>query len=709
VLILLVKITVVLAAALVASRWASRASAVGCHALWTATFSLLLVLPVLSFVLPTLHISIPQLPASPHETLAGQSPSFATAPQSAPEPGLIDSTPRATMTSQGTEWRRLDLRSALLGLWAIGALVGLGSLGSSVVRAQLLARGASPIDEGDWQQAAETLAYRLGWSGRFHLLISGRVSVPMAGGILRARVYLPPAARTWPSDTRDVVLAHEIAHLAARDPLRQIVVKLAMALYWFHPLAWWAARQQAVAQEDACDEVVLSCGTRPSVYARVLLDLAHLLGRANEVAIALPIVSRSRLEDRLIKVLGQPRRRPRTAVIRWGTTVAALAAMPVAAAQIEPRARSLDFRPTLPTLERPSTARQVIEPMAAPALPAVDTPRSASAQATPTPSMPPSASIEGRVVTATGEGVREVHVRLLSTRALGGHEYLIPIHAGERMATFDGSYETTSSGTFVFPSVQPGTYFLVALPEPFSRDAWRYMFPPAEGPTGYEPAYFPSGNRSTDARPIEVRENGRIDNLIITLNTVQTGSVAIEAVPAGPGALVDNYSDLYFAPSGQIQPAMRMQRRGTSGTLLFEHVPVGEYVVSNDPLRRVTVRAGETTTVTIFSSQPTIRTKVSIEGSGLAPSPADLTLRFERADEFTELLFGGIPNPTVVRPTAQGDFRVFELRVPTILRVDPPAGWTLKRVMLNGREITNLALDFSRVSEGLEIVLARVQ
>jgi hypothetical protein len=313
------------------------------------------------------------------------------------------------------------------------------------------------------------------------------------------------------------------------------------------------------------------------------------------------------------------------------------------------------------------------------------------------------------VITATGEGIREVHVRLLSTRVISGREYLIPIHNGERMATFDGSYETTSSGTFVFPSVQPGRYFLVALPEPFSRDAWRYMFPPAEGPTGYEPAYYPSGNRSTDARPIDVKAGDRIANLTLMLNAVQTGSVAIEAVPGGPGAMLDNYSDLYLAPNGDIQPAMRMQRRGTTGTLLFEHVPVGEYLVSNDPLRRVTVLADKTTTVAVVRSPlPTVRMKVTAEGSGPAPSPADLTLRFDRGDEFMELLFGNFP-ATIIRPNAQGDFRASGLGATAILRVDPPAGWILKRVTLNGRDITNVPFDFSRVTDGLEVVLSRIQ
>ena len=67
---------------------------------------------------------------------------------------------------------------------------------------------------------------------------------------------------------------HEMIHVRRRDVLRQLMARFVLALYWFHPLSWVAARLAAIASEEACDQEVLTLGTRPSVYAGHLLALA---------------------------------------------------------------------------------------------------------------------------------------------------------------------------------------------------------------------------------------------------------------------------------------------------------------------------------------------------------------------------------------------------------------------------------------------------
>jgi hypothetical protein len=76
-----------------------------------------------------------------------------------------------------------------------------------------------------------------------------------------------------------------------------------MACYWFHPAAWMAAREAAIAREQACDEAVLALGTKPSSYARVLLEFAGDVSAAPPLRAALPIVHPSVLEKRLMAIL----------------------------------------------------------------------------------------------------------------------------------------------------------------------------------------------------------------------------------------------------------------------------------------------------------------------------------------------------------------------------------------------------------------------
>jgi predicted nucleic acid-binding Zn-ribbon protein len=165
-----------------------------------------------------------------------------------------------------------------------------------------LSRSAAEISDPAWRDAADALGARLGLSRPVRLLASPDVGTPMAAGILRPTIFLPDSASDWSAECREIVLAHEIAHLAVRDPLRHVTARLALSCYWFHPLAW-IARQGTLAREQACDEAVLALGTRPSTYARVLLDLAGSLRSPVAAHGALPMVERSLLETRLMAIL----------------------------------------------------------------------------------------------------------------------------------------------------------------------------------------------------------------------------------------------------------------------------------------------------------------------------------------------------------------------------------------------------------------------
>jgi beta-lactamase regulating signal transducer with metallopeptidase domain len=324
--LLLVKASLLLSTTLLAVFLLRRAPAAIRHRLWTLAFAALLALPLLPFVLPALDVPLPaawttlapppRVTATPAaiERRATEAPAHprpladvALASPGTDAANAVHTSRAAASDAAGapasrrttTEW----VWTLLLAVWLAGAGVAAGRLALSLLRVHRLSRSADEIRDPAWRDAADALGGRLGLSRSVRLLASADVGTPMAAGVLWPTIFLPASASGWSAECRGIVLAHEIAHLAVRDPLRHITARLALSCYWFHPLAWVAARQGTLAREQACDEAVLALGTRPSTYARVLLDLAGSLRSPIAAQAALPMVERSLLETRLMAIL----------------------------------------------------------------------------------------------------------------------------------------------------------------------------------------------------------------------------------------------------------------------------------------------------------------------------------------------------------------------------------------------------------------------
>src|SRR5262249_12560861 len=170
-------------------------------------------------------------------------------------------------------------------------------------------------------------------------LRGGAGTMPMAWGLRRSSVLMPADADTWPAHRLRVVLLHELAHVKRRDCLTHLVAQLACAAYWFNPLAWMAARRLRTERERACDDLVLSAGTRGSDYADQLLDIARVMQAGRFPALmagaSLAMAHRSQLEGRLIAILDPsvPRRGRTRARFAAAATMFGLVIVPMASVQ----------------------------------------------------------------------------------------------------------------------------------------------------------------------------------------------------------------------------------------------------------------------------------------------------------------------------------------------------------------------------------------
>lgn len=95
---------------------------------------------------------------------------------------------------------------------------------------------------------------------------------PAVVGLIWPRIVLPAGDADYTAEERDLIRAHERAHVARRDPRAAALASLVQCLCWFNPLIHLAANLLRLDQELACDAAVTM--RRPwarALYARTLL------------------------------------------------------------------------------------------------------------------------------------------------------------------------------------------------------------------------------------------------------------------------------------------------------------------------------------------------------------------------------------------------------------------------------------------------------
>ena len=204
-------------------------------------------------------------------------------------------------------------------LWGLGAAVVAARV--LVARFLLVWVGLRRKErrDGPLVDRVRALRGRLGLGRRVRVVESPALAVPMAFGVVRPTVALP---KDFCDDLgvkgQDAVLAHELAHLAGRDPVWLLLADVATVLLWWHPLVWLARRRLAEACEAAADEASLLVDDGPRQLAACLVRWGRRV-RPQRAAAILGIDGeyRSGLGRRLARLVTLEPRPDRSAV-RWG-------------------------------------------------------------------------------------------------------------------------------------------------------------------------------------------------------------------------------------------------------------------------------------------------------------------------------------------------------------------------------------------------------
>ena len=381
-------------------------------------------------------LAVPAALAAPASPLAGAlspagpaglgaRPTFAVAPAPAREPGSgvpIDDPPARLESPVSAPalpaWvgaaavaARDGLRRWLALAWAVAAAVALARLGVAGVRLQRLLRGRRPIVAGALGTLAAGLGRALGLRRPVPLSAAARLAVPLATGVLRPEVCLPErAVAELGTDEQAALCAHELAHVARRDPAWLLLGRLVEALAPAQPLNAWARRRLQDLAECLSDDLAVAASGRPLGLARSLVDVASwTVGDLSfsPVAAVGAVSARSRLGHRVERLMDPARtlERPRRVLLP------AAAAFVLATALVAPVVSSS----ATPDEPQPAPQPQAApEPQPAPPAPPPPAPRPAP-KARPAPAPRPAPKPEATPADAS-ERLEEI-TRQIADRA----------------------------------------------------------------------------------------------------------------------------------------------------------------------------------------------------------------------------------------------------------------------------------------------------
>ena len=198
------------------------------------------------------------------------------------------------------------LLAIALGIWVIGSVVLAGRLlMGRFLLLRFCARSRMVTDE-ELRLKVQGMARKLGMDRSVQVLETAHIQTPVVFGLFRPTIALPTGfTEQFNCRQQEAILGHELAHLAAHDPLWYLLADALVSLLWWHPLVWVARSRLQVASELAADEACVLAEHGPETLAECLVSIAkemHGPGAMEAIGIE-GSAFRSRLGQRVERLL----------------------------------------------------------------------------------------------------------------------------------------------------------------------------------------------------------------------------------------------------------------------------------------------------------------------------------------------------------------------------------------------------------------------
>ena len=319
--------------------------------------------------------------------------------------------------------------------------------------------------------------------------------------------------------------------------------------------------------------------------------------------------------------------------------------------------------------------------------------------------LPRGSVIAGRIVDEFGDPLTGAQVQVMRYVFAQGGRRLVGAGQGNR---------TDDQGSFRIFGLAPGEYVVSATLRE-DRPGQR-MNGGDEPTTGYAATYFPGTTNAADAQRVSVGLGQEVSGIAFGLSLAPLSRVSGRVIaPAGtsPGGLV------MAIPAGGLQLGMGNGRGtpvGGDGTFELPGLPPGSYTLQVRPQGRaadgglagstaITVGGADLANVMI-ALMPTATAAGKVEAdTGVANAFRASQVRISANP--VQPAFGQFGGNMQARVEDDGTFELRGLSEPATLRVTSPSGWYLKRILLDGQDVTDTPIAFApggRVA-GLRVVL----
>lgn len=202
--------------------------------------------------------------------------------------------PSAADAQFGHMENALTLRKILLPVWRCGAAVTLLVFLSANLRfAGRLRKSRRPL-------AVEGAA--------LPVYVAEERAVPCLFGLFRPAIYVTQATADDPELLRHTV-AHETTHFRHGDHVWALLRAVCLALHWWNPLVWWAAKLSRQDGELACDEATIRAlgETERAAYGRTLIRMACGRGVSPLLTATAMDGGKTSLHERIVLLAKKPR------------------------------------------------------------------------------------------------------------------------------------------------------------------------------------------------------------------------------------------------------------------------------------------------------------------------------------------------------------------------------------------------------------------